>query len=110
MLEPLDEGYQGLDQGTAVLATVTGQYGLTHQWSLQLGLEGRVAGYNRFDGVRDDDSGGTALFIAPGVVWAPATDWIVYASGQLPVIRNLHGEQEERGDIRVGVAFDFSSN
>ncbi|MEQ1438863.1 hypothetical protein AAG565_05830 [Fontimonas sp. SYSU GA230001] len=110
VLEPLDTGYQGLEQGTAVLGTVTGQYALTPRWSLQLGLEGRIADYNRFGGVRDDDSGGTAMFVAPGLVWAPATDWLVHVSGQLPVIRNLHGDQDERGDLRVGIAYDFSTN
>jgi hypothetical protein len=100
-------GYQGLNGGAALVATLTTQRALTQDFSLQLGLEARYARRNRFFGVDDPDSGGTAGFLAPGVVWSPAMDWILHLSAQIPVWRNLNGEQHERGDIRLGVAFDL---
>jgi hypothetical protein len=105
--EPGGGGYQGLDGGTAVVATVTAQRALSQTFSVQLGLESRYAKHNRFYGVEDPDSGGTAAFLVPGLVWSPAEDWVVHLEGQLPVVRNLNGDQHERGDIRVGVAFDL---
>lgn len=100
-------GYQGLNPGAALLGTLSGQYALSQQWSLQLGLESRWSGHNRFNGVEDADSGGVAAFIVPGLMWSPMTDVLVHIAGQLPVLDRLNGEQKERGDIRVGIAFDL---
>lgn len=106
-ISPDGSGYQGLNQGTAVLATATSQYALNQQWSLQLGLEARFAGYNRFNGVKDANSGGNAAFVVPGIVWSPTGNWLLHVSGQIPAMQDLHGVQDERGDIRVGIAYDL---
>lgn len=105
---PDGSGYQGLNPGQALLATLTGQYALTQDWSVQLGLENRWAARNRFYGTADDNSGGQASFIVPGLLWSPATDVLVHLAGQIPLIDHLNGVQKERGDIRVGIAFDFA--
>lgn len=104
---PLGEGYQGLDQGNALLASVTSQYALSQNWSAQLGVESRFAKRNTFYGVADEDSGGTAAFLTPGVVFSPDLNVLIHLSAQIPVVSRLHGEQDERGDIRLGVAFDL---
>lgn len=106
-VRPVGTGYQGLEQGNAVIATATSQYAFDTQWTAQLGLESRFAARNRFDGVADADSGGTAAFLVPGLVYSPDGNWIFYLAGQLPVVEDLNGEQEERGDIRIGLAFDL---
>ena len=105
--DPVSQGYQGIDQATALLTTVTSQYAVTKNWSLQLGLESRIAGHNEFYGVEDGDSGGVTVFAAPGVVLSLGENWLLHASGQIPVLQHQHGVQDERGDLRIGIAYDL---
>lgn len=106
---PTSHGYQGLNQASALLGTLTGQYAVTKRWSVQLGLESRIAGHNRFYGVEDSDSGGVTVFAAPGVLFSLGENWILHASRQIPVLQHQHGIQDERGDLRIGIAYDLPS-
>lgn len=60
---------------------------------------------NRIGGVSNDNSGGTTLFLSPGLQYVTKR-WIVEAGVQLPVIQNLNGTALEneyvvRGGFRV---------
>jgi len=59
------------------------------------------------NGVANQDSGGTTLFIAPGLQYA-AKSWIAEASVQIPVVQNLGGTGLEKDYItRASVRFNF---
>ncbi len=62
---------------------------------------------NRFNGSTDPDSGGTQLFLTPGLQYVTKR-WIAETALQLPVVQNLHGDTLENDYIaRVGVRFNF---
>jgi hypothetical protein len=62
---------------------------------------------NEFNGTRDENSGGTTLFIAPGLQYVTKR-WIVEGVIQLPVMQNLNGDALESDYIvRAGVRFNF---
>ena len=100
-------GYGGFKGGRALVLAAQSQYALNTAWSLQLEFDLRHALRNLEAGERDADSGGTLGSIAPGIAWSPATDVVLYASGQIPVIRSYNGVQHESGAVRVGIAFDL---
>jgi len=62
---------------------------------------------NEVNGDRDSDSGGTVLFIDPGLQYA-SLRWIVEAVVGIPVYQNLNGSALERGYfIAGGFRFNF---
>jgi len=61
----------------------------------------------RLHGVRDRNSGGDTLFIAPGLQYA-AQNWIAEASVQLPVMQELGGTRLKKDYIaRASMRFNF---
>ncbi|HKE01305.1 MAG TPA: transporter, partial [Planctomycetota bacterium] len=60
------------------------------------------------DGERDPNTGGTVLFVAPGVRYSPMKDVTFTLSPQIPVFQGLNGEQL-RTDFRLvfGVTLSF---
>ena len=52
----------------------------------------------RIDGNEDPDSGGTSLFLAPGLQYV-TTRWILETAVQVPVVQNLNGDALETGFI-----------
>ncbi len=64
-------------------------------------------GKTQLAGVDDPNSGGTSLFIAPGLQYA-AKSWIAEASVQIPVVQNLGGTRLEKDYIaRASLRFNF---
>ncbi len=62
---------------------------------------------NRVNGNLDDSSGGTRLFLAPGLQYVTKR-WIAEAALQVPVIQNLNGTALENDYIaRLSVRFNF---
>lgn len=61
------------------------------------------AGKNRGDGIRDPDSGGTTLFLSPGLQYV-TRKWILEAGVQIPVSQNLNGTALEN-DYTVNAGF-----
>lgn len=62
----------------------------------------------RVGAVRDIHSGGTQIFVAPGVRYSSDNGWSIYTSVGLPVHEDLNGIQNET-DVRfkVGVGLSF---
>jgi len=59
------------------------------------------------NGVANANSGGTTLFLSPGLQYA-SKDWIAEASVQLPVMQNLGGTRLEKDySARISVRFNF---
>lgn len=64
-------------------------------------------GKNRTGGVADPDSGGTALFLTPGLQYVTRR-WIVEAGVQLPVVQDLRGTALETDYVlHAGLRFNF---
>jgi len=62
---------------------------------------------NQVNGVDDANSGGTTLFLAPGLQYVTRR-WIVEGVVQLPVVQNLHGNALENDYVmRAGFRFNF---
>jgi hypothetical protein len=62
---------------------------------------------NRVVGVKNPDSGGTTLFISPGLQYV-SKRWILEASVQIPAVQDLNGVALERDYIvRGGFRFNF---
>ena len=62
---------------------------------------------NRFRGNSDPDSGGTRLFVTPGIQYVTRR-WILEAAIQLPLVQNLNGRALENESIlRGGFRFNF---
>jgi len=62
---------------------------------------------NRRNGSEDPDSGGTQLFLTPGIQYVTKR-WILEGAVQLPVIQDLNGTALENDYIvRAGVRFNF---
>ena len=74
------------------------------QLNLFLELNGVRSGRNRAGGTDIAASGGTSLFIAPGIQYMIGRTFLVEASLQLPVAENLHGDQLEADhSLRMGI-------
>ena len=60
-------------------------------------IEGNLAykGKNRIAGLKDPNSGGTSLFVAPGVQYVTRR-WIAEAIVQIPVTQDLNGGGDPR--------------
>ncbi len=62
---------------------------------------------NRINGVEDNNSNGTRLFLSPGIQYVTKR-WITEAAIQIPVSQNLNGAALENDYIaRAGVRFNF---
>ena len=62
---------------------------------------------NEMNGITDDDSGGTTLYLSPGLQYV-SKRWIIEGVVQLPVVQNLHGDALENEYVmRAGIRFNF---
>jgi len=62
---------------------------------------------NRVNGVTDPNSGGTRLFLTPGIQYVTKR-WIAEAAVQVPLTQNLNGTALENDYItRLSVRFNF---
>ncbi len=62
---------------------------------------------NRSNGAKDPDSGGTTLFLMPGLQYVTKR-WIVEGGVQIPVVQDLNGTALEKDYIvRFGFRFNF---
>ena len=62
---------------------------------------------NEMDGTTDNNSGGTTLYLSPGLQYVTKR-WILEGVVQLPVIQNLNGDALENDYVvRAGIRFNF---
>ena len=101
------EARQGFDPGDAVTGSLLGQYALTQDWAVQFGLDARYAQINRFDGVEDEDSGGTLVMGNLGLAARVGAELLLHLNVQQALLDDLNGEQKEEFALRAGFAFDF---
>jgi hypothetical protein len=63
------------------------------QLNLYLELNGSEAGQTEIDGVENPNSGGSLLFVSPGIQYIGGRRWLTEASVQLPVVDEPNGTQ-----------------
>jgi hypothetical protein len=101
------EGYQDFQAGNALVFNAMAQYASLQHLAYYLGLEGRDSEKDAFSGVDDDDSGGTIVYLAPGVIYTIKQDLLLNASVKFPAIDALNGNHEEGTIFTIGVTYDF---
>lgn len=101
------DGYQEFHAGDALVYNATAQYSSKHKLSYVLGLEGRSSQKDTFSNIDDEDSGGTIIFIAPGLIYNITTDLILNAAIKFAAIDQLNGDHSEGTIITLGVTYDF---
>lgn len=101
------EGYANFQAGDALNLSLTAQYGFGYTLAMQGGLDLRWSDYNRFDGERDPDSGGTLAYATLGLVANAARDLVLNINLQLPAVDALNGDHEESATLRLGMTYDF---
>jgi len=102
-----NEGFQKFQAGDALVFNATAQYTTKQNLSYYLGLEGRSSQKDSFSGIEDDDSGGTMIFVAPGIIYTLKQDLLLNATVKLPAIDQLNGEHDEGTIINIGLTYDF---
>lgn len=101
------EGDQGFEPGISVATTLQAQYAQTHKLAWQVSLDTRWSDTDKFDGVKDENSGGFLGFLTPGVAFMVVEDVLIHARTQIPVIEELKGTHEEDTTFSIGVTYDF---
>ncbi len=101
------EGYQEFQAGDALVYNATAQYASQHSVAYYLGLEGRSSQKDTFSGEDDPDSGGTIIFIAPGLIYTIVQDLLFNATVKFPAIDALNGDHTEGTIFNIGVTYDF---
>lgn len=101
------EGYQDFQAGNALVYNATAQYATKSSLSYYLGLEGRSSEKDTFAEIDDEDSGGTIVFIAPGLIYTIKQDLLLNATVKFPAIDQLYGDHEEGTIFNIGVTYDF---
>jgi hypothetical protein len=101
------EGYQEFQAGDTLVYNATAQYTSGFDVAYYLGLQGRSSQKDTFAGVEDPDSGGTIVYIAPGIVYALVQDLLLNATLKFPVVDALDGDHEEGNVFIIGLTYDF---
>lgn len=101
------DGYQEFQAGDALVFNVTGQYASSQTWTWYLGAEGRYSQKDTFSDIEDEDSGGTILFLTPGLIYTIKSDLLLNAVVKVPAIDDLNGDHEETTIFSIGITYDF---
>lgn len=101
------EGFENFQAGEVLTATITGQYALNKQFAVQFALDSRWSAKNKFGNQTDENSGGMISFISPKLVVMPIMDVVLHLGVQIPLFKQLNGEQHEGSTVQLGVTYDF---
>ena len=83
---------------------------ITDVTQVSVRLRGRTAGQDRRDGYRAPGTGGTVVFFAPSLVWAPVRLVSIEAGVDLPVFYSVEGTQQAlRYRTFVAASFYFNT-
>jgi hypothetical protein len=75
------------------------------RWQLLAQLNGRSAERDRFeDGTIGEHTGGTVVYVAPGVRWVGAQGVNAEVAVQIPVLESLNGDQDEHTTVRLALS------
>ena len=97
--------------GDALLWSVHGQYRPLATLAVDLGIDGRYARVDKATEAGEDSSasvdntGGLVLSAAPGIYFNAVGSFWLFARGQIPVYKNLVGEQDVKPSVALGVQY-----
>jgi hypothetical protein len=97
------ENADGYRYGHALLWSVTGEYDLTKRVAVALGLDGRQAGMDRSSEGPMESTGGLVVALAPAVSFGLSSGLFVTARAQIPVVKELYGEQDVGPTVNLGL-------
>lgn len=73
-----------------------------------LELNGEWKEKEKIKGVKDKNSGGSSLFISPGMRFIFSNNWSAYLSGSFPIFQDHNGIQSDIDyKALLGVVFSF---
>ncbi len=97
--------------GNAWLWSLHGQYLVARRLALDLGLDGRAAAADKATDLGGavtgavDNTGGSVLSLAPGAYLQVAGGLWAFARAQVPVYRDLFGEQDVKPSFTAGLQY-----
>jgi len=97
------ENADGYRYGSALLWSVSGEYDVTKRIAVAVGLDGRNAGVDRDDLGAVEGTGGLLMAVAPAVSFGLSSGLFVTARAQIPVVKQLKGEQDVGPTVNVGL-------
>jgi len=89
--------------GNAIRWGLEGSTHVNAQFAVSLAGEGRYAQRDVSQGEKQLNTGGTVLDLTPGVAWSPAPDVGLYARAQIPIVKDLYGEQTVGTTFQLGL-------
>ncbi len=101
------DGEQGFEPADVWVGSASMQYGVTPRFAIETGLDARYSQENRYDAVRDPDSGGSLVVARLGVSARFGQELVGRVALQVPAIDELKGDQEEDPTYQVSLAYDF---
>lgn len=79
-----------------------------NQWSAMLELNGEWAGRQEVSGISDDDTGGSEIFLSPGLAYTSESLWSAYVSVGVPLWSDTGaGETGTRLHVLTGIGRTF---
>jgi hypothetical protein len=70
-------------------------------------VNGRTADYDAAGGETDPNSGGTVVYFSPGLRLRLGGALSLRGQVQIPIVENLHGEQNEKVNVRTGLVWSL---
>lgn len=93
--------------GNVFRFNIAAQRALANAFDLIAEVNGRVADYDQAATIADENSGGTAIYFSPGLRLRFGGTFSLRSQVQIPVAENLHGEQDEKINVRTGLVWEL---
>lgn len=102
-LRAATKGWEGHKPPNTLLYSASVRHRFGRSAGLQLGIDGRNSGFDRYDGEPDRLSGGHTLFFSPRWSQAIRPTWGLQFGGQIPIILEDEPRSRETGGFEVGL-------
>jgi hypothetical protein len=98
---------RGFRYGNVFRFNLAAQRRLFSRIDLITEVNGRAAEYDQEDGQNEDNTGGTVLYISPGLRFRLAGGLAFRGQVQIPVVEELSGVQDEKTNVRAGLVWSL---
>jgi hypothetical protein len=93
--------------GDNLAATASLQWQPGEVWGLRVGLDAKLEDRAKSGHALLADTGGSALFVTPGLIYSPLVDLVFEAQLQLPLVNGLYGHHTESPILLLATSLDF---
>lgn len=97
----------GYHYGNAMFLNLAYQRDLAPRLAGVLELNARDARFDRVDGVQQDNTGGSVLYLTPRIQWQMNETLVLRLGVQLPVAQRMIGDQTERANLITGITLAY---